>query len=114
MAALKMKSPGRSGAFLNVAWNTKIEIVYGVRAGRPLLVGPCRPSCTESPLRVHFRSHTEGRRMDSILGLSGQLMGLWLAIVGMAIVFGVLYAIGSSLGHWKRHRNHEDQGGRAG
>ena len=72
------------------------------------------PSCTESPLSVHFRSHTEGRRMDSILGLSGQLMGLWLAIVGIAIVFGVLYAIGSSLGHWKRHRNHEDQGGRAG
>lgn len=59
-------------------------------------------------------SHTEGRRMDSILGLSGQLMGLWLAIVGIAIVFGVLYAIGSSLGRWKRHRNHEDQGGRAG
>ena len=59
-------------------------------------------------------SHTEGRRMDSILGLSGQLMGLWLAIVGIAIVFGVLYAIGGSLGHWKRHRNHEDHGGRAG
>lgn len=59
-------------------------------------------------------NHTEGRRMDSILGLSGQLMGLWLAIVGIAIVFGVLYAIGSSLSHWKRHRNHEDQGGRAG
>jgi hypothetical protein len=52
--------------------------------------------------------------MDSILGLSGQLMGLWLAIVGIAIVFGVLYTIGSSLGHWKRHRNHEDHGGRAG
>jgi hypothetical protein len=59
-------------------------------------------------------SHTEGRRMDSILGLSGKLMGLWLAIVGIAIVFGVLYAIGSSLGHRTRHRNHEDQGGRAG
>ena len=58
-------------------------------------------------------SQTEGRRMDSILGLSGQLLGLWLAIVGIAIVFGVLYAIGSSLRHWKRHRNHEDQGGRA-
>jgi hypothetical protein len=52
--------------------------------------------------------------MDSILGLSGQLMGLWLAIVGIAIVFGVLYAIGSSLGHWKRRRNHGDQGGRGG
>jgi hypothetical protein len=52
--------------------------------------------------------------MDSMLGLSGQLMGLWLAIVGIAIVFGVLYAIGTSLGHWKRHWNHEDQGGRGG
>jgi uncharacterized protein HemY len=52
--------------------------------------------------------------MDSIWGLSGQLMGLWLAIVGIAIVFGVLYAIGSSLSHWKRHRNRADQGRRAG
>ena len=49
--------------------------------------------------------------MDSILGLSGQLMGLWLAIVGIAIVFGALYAIGSSLSHWKRHRNRADQRG---
>jgi len=61
-----------------------------------------------------FRSHTEGKRMDSILGLSGQLMGLWLAIVGIAIVFGVLYAIGSSLSHRKRHQNRADHGGRAG
>jgi hypothetical protein len=52
----------------------------------------------------------EGRRMDSISDLSGKLMGLWLAIVGIAIVFGVLYAIGSSLGHWKRHGNRADQG----
>jgi hypothetical protein len=35
-------------------------------------------------------SHREGWRMDSNLGLSGQLMGLWLAIVGIAVVFGVL------------------------
>jgi len=56
----------------------------------------------------------EGWHMDSILGLSGQLMGLWLAIVGIAIVFGVLYAIGSSLSHRKRHRHHADEGGRAG
>jgi len=48
--------------------------------------------------------------MDSISGLSGQLMGLWLAIVGIAIVFGVLYGIGSCLSHWKRHRNDADQG----
>jgi hypothetical protein len=58
--------------------------------------------------------HMEGWRMDSILALSGQLMGLWLAIVGIAIVFGVLYAIGSSLTRWKRHRNGADQAGRAG
>jgi hypothetical protein len=43
--------------------------------------------------------------MDLILSLSERLMGLWLAIVGIAIVFGVLYAIGSSLGHWKRSRD---------
>jgi hypothetical protein len=59
-------------------------------------------------------SGTEDWRMDSILGLSGQLMGLWLAIVGIAIGFGVLNAIGSSLIHWKRHRNRADQGRRAG
>ena len=58
-------------------------------------------------------SHMEGWRMDSISGLSGQLMGLWLGIVGIAIVFGVLYAIGSSLSHWKRHRNQADQGRRS-
>ena len=52
--------------------------------------------------------------MESILGLSGQLMGLWLAIVGIAIVFGALYAIGNSLGHWKRNRNRADRGDRAG
>jgi len=52
--------------------------------------------------------------MDSNLGLSGQLMGLWLAIVGIAIVFGILYAVGSSLSNWKRHRNREDKGGRVG
>jgi hypothetical protein len=48
--------------------------------------------------------------MDSILVLSGPLMGLWLAIAGIAMVFGVLYAIGSSVSHWKRHRNRADQG----
>jgi hypothetical protein len=52
--------------------------------------------------------------MDSILGLSGQLLGLWLAIICIAIVFGVLFAVGSSLRQWKRHRNGADQGGRAG
>jgi hypothetical protein len=56
----------------------------------------------------------EDSRMDTISGLSGQLMGLWLVIVGIAIVFGVLYAMGSALSHWKQHRNRADQGRRAG
>jgi len=47
--------------------------------------------------------------MDLILRLSGQLLGLWLAIVGIAIVFGVLYAIGNSLSRWKQHRNRADK-----
>ena len=52
--------------------------------------------------------------MDSLSGLSGRLMGLWLAIVGIAIAFGVLYAIGNSLRHWKRHQDRADQEGRVG
>ena len=52
--------------------------------------------------------------MDSIMRLSGQLMGLWLAIAGIAMVFGVLFAIGSSLSHWKGNRDGPDRGGRAG
>ena len=52
--------------------------------------------------------------MDSFSKLSGQLMGLWLVIVGIAIAFGVLYAVGNSLRHWKRHQNRADQGGRVG
>jgi len=52
--------------------------------------------------------------MDWIVRLSGQLMGLWLAIVGIAIMFGVLYAIGSSVSHRKRHRNRAGQAGPAG
>jgi len=52
--------------------------------------------------------------MDSLSGLSGTLMGLWLVIVGIAIAFGVLYAIGNSLRHWKRHQNRAYQEGRDG
>jgi hypothetical protein len=52
--------------------------------------------------------------MDSILGMSGPIMGLWLAIVGIATAFGVLYAIGSHLRDWKRNHNRADQGGRTG
>ena len=35
--------------------------------------------------------------MDSLSELSGQLMGLWLVIVGIAIAFGVLFAIVNAL-----------------
>jgi hypothetical protein len=49
--------------------------------------------------------------MDSLSELSGQLMGLWLVIVGIAIAFGVLFAIVNALRHWKRHQNRADQEG---
>jgi len=49
--------------------------------------------------------------MDSFSKLSGQLMGLWLVIVGIAIAFGVLYAVGNSLRRWKRHQNRAHQEG---
>lgn len=52
--------------------------------------------------------------MDSMLGLSRQLLGLWLAIVGIAIAFGVLYAIGSYLHRRTRlQRRVPDDGGRS-
>ena len=35
--------------------------------------------------------------MDTIEKLSGQLLGLWLAITGIAIAFGVLYAVAAAL-----------------
>ncbi len=53
---------------------------------------------------------TEGSRMDSITALAGQLLGLWLAITGIAIVVGVLLAIGDSVSRLKRRRNGPDQG----
>jgi len=34
--------------------------------------------------------------MDSIERLSGQLLGLWLIIIGIAVAFGVLYSVGNS------------------
>jgi len=52
--------------------------------------------------------------MDAIRELSVQLLGLWLAIVGIAVAFGVLFVVGNSLSHWRRQRNPPDQGGRAG
>jgi hypothetical protein len=50
--------------------------------------------------------------MDSISTLSGLIMGFWLAIVGIAILFGVLYAAGASLRHGRPHRNRPDEVGR--
>jgi hypothetical protein len=51
----------------------------------------------------------EDLRMDPLLKWSGQLMGFWLAIVGIAIVFGVLFAIRSSLRHRNQHRNRAEE-----
>lgn len=48
--------------------------------------------------------------MESLLELSSQLLGLWLAIVGIAVAFGVLFAVRDSLSHWKRQKNSPDQG----
>ena len=44
--------------------------------------------------------------MDSIERLSGQLLGLWLVITGIAVAFGVLYAVGSAL---RRKTQHPDR-----
>ena len=52
---------------------------------------------------VTSRLRTEDQRMNSIERLSGQLLGLWLVIIGIAVVFGVLYAVGSSLRRKKQH-----------
>jgi hypothetical protein len=46
--------------------------------------------------------------MDLIQRLSGQLLGLWLVIIGIAVAFGVLYAVGSSLRRKKQHPRHAD------
>jgi hypothetical protein len=46
--------------------------------------------------------------MDTFEKLSGQLLGLWLAITGIAVAFGVLYAVGSSLRRKKQHPNRAD------
>jgi hypothetical protein len=50
--------------------------------------------------------------MGIIEKLSGQLLGLWLVIIGIAVVFGVLYAVGSSLRRKKQHSGHTDTAGR--
>ena len=50
--------------------------------------------------------------MGIIETLSGQLLGLWLVIIGIAVAFGVLYAVGSSLRRKKQHPGHTDAAGR--
>jgi hypothetical protein len=50
--------------------------------------------------------------MDSIERLSGQLMGFWLAITGVAVAFGVLYAIGAAVRRKKQHPGSADAAGR--
>ena len=57
---------------------------------------------------VIARLRTEDLRMNSIERLSGQLLGLWLVIIGIAITFGVLYAVGSSLRRKKQHSGPAD------
>jgi hypothetical protein len=47
--------------------------------------------------------------MDRLAILSEQLLGLWLAIVGISIVFGVLFAVGDSLLHRIQHRNRAEE-----
>ena len=55
---------------------------------------------------------TEDLRMGIIEKLSGQLLGLWLVIIGIAVAFGVLYAVGSSLRRKKQHPGRADAAGR--
>ena len=50
--------------------------------------------------------------MDSIVRLSGPLLGLWLAIIGIAIAFGIVNIFGDSLRRRRRrHPAHDDGGG---
>ena len=55
---------------------------------------------------VTSRRRTEDLQMDTIERLSGQLLGLWLVIIGIAVAFGVLYAVGSAL---RRKTQHPDR-----
>ena len=62
------------------------------------------------PLTAEITSglRTEDLRMDTFAKLSGQLLGLWLVIIGIAVAFGVLYAVGSSLRRKKQHPGRAD------
>lgn len=50
--------------------------------------------------------------MDTIERVSGQLLGFWLIIIGIAVAFGVLYAVGGSLRRKKQHPGHTDAASR--
>jgi hypothetical protein len=50
--------------------------------------------------------------MDTIEKLAGQLLGLWLAITGIAIAFGVLYTVGAALRRKKPDPGRADAAGR--
>ena len=67
------------------------------------------------PLIATFTSRLrmEDLRMDTFEKLSGQLMGFWLVIIGIAVAFGVLYAVGSSLRRRRQHPSHTDTAGRS-
>ena len=62
---------------------------------------------------VTSRRRTEDQRMDSIQRLSGQLLGLWLVIIGIAVAFGALYAVGNSLRRKKQHPGRADAADRS-
>ena len=62
---------------------------------------------------VTSRLRTEDQHMNLIERLSGQLLGLWLAIIGIAVAFGVLYAVGSSLRRKKQHPGRADAADRS-
>jgi hypothetical protein len=50
--------------------------------------------------------------MDTVEKLAGQLMGFWLAITGVAIAFGILYAVGAALRRKKQPPGRADAAGR--
>jgi hypothetical protein len=62
---------------------------------------------------VTSRLGTEDLRMDSIERLSGQLLGFWLAIIGISVAFGVLYSVGRSLRRKKQHPGLVDEADRS-
>ena len=50
--------------------------------------------------------------MGTIEKLSGQLLGLWLVIIGIAVVFGVLYSVGTLLRRKKQDLDRADAANR--